>query len=67
MTKEQIACWKLMANSLRNVLPFIEAVAGSQCINHLGDLPYEEMASGLEVVILLEELVRPEQGLHFLN
>lgn len=56
-----------MANSLRNVLPFIEAVAGSQCTNHLGDLPYEEMASGLEVVILLEELVSPEQGLHFLN
>jgi hypothetical protein len=59
MTKEQIACWTLMANSLRSVLPFIEAVVNSKCTGPLGELPYREMAYGLGYVIAIEESVGP--------
>jgi hypothetical protein len=67
MTKEEIACWNLMANSLRSVLPFIEAVAKSKCTSPLGDLPYKEMAYGLGYVIALEEAVRSTQQQKLVN
>jgi hypothetical protein len=67
MTEKEIACWNLMASSLRNVLPFIEAVALSECAKHLSDLPYGEMAYGLGYVIALEELIRPVQERKLVN
>jgi hypothetical protein len=67
MTKEQVACWTLMANSLRSVLPFIEAVANSKCTGPLGDLPHRELAYGLGYVVALEESVRPTQQRKLVN
>jgi hypothetical protein len=61
MTKDQIACWKLMAKALQEILPFLDAVAESECKDHLAEWPYKDMAYGLEWVIALEEIVRPGQ------
>jgi hypothetical protein len=62
MTKDQIACWKLMAKAHQEVLPFLYAVSESECRDHLGEWPYKDMAYGLEWVIALEEIVRPERA-----
>jgi hypothetical protein len=59
MTKAEIECWNLMAKSLRNVLPLIEAAAEYERSEGLLGLPYRAMANGIGYVIALEELVRP--------
>jgi hypothetical protein len=59
MTKDEIACWNLMAKSLRRALPLIEAAADDNCSESLRHLPYRAMANGIEYVIALEELIRP--------
>jgi len=61
MTNEELACWTLMANSLRNVLLLIEAAADQQDSARSIDLPFRAMANGLGFVIAIEELVRPTQ------
>jgi hypothetical protein len=59
MTKDELACWNLMAKSLRKVLPLIEAAADHECTADFHELPYRAMANGLSYVIALEELIRP--------
>jgi len=61
MTNEEFACWTLMANSLRSILPLIEAAADQQDSARSIDLPFRAMANGLGFVIAIEELVRPTQ------
>jgi hypothetical protein len=61
MTKDETACWNLMAQSLRNVLPLLEAAANHKCSGSLQDLPYRGAANGISYVIALEEFVRPLQ------
>jgi hypothetical protein len=67
MTKNEVACWNLMANSLRKVLPLIEAAADHECSESLRDLPYRAVANGIGYVIALEELVRPAKQRSLVN
>jgi hypothetical protein len=61
MTHNEMACWNLMARSLRNILPLMEAAAEHDCSESLQDLPYRAMANGIEYVLAMEEFVRPIQ------
>jgi hypothetical protein len=61
MTKEEFACWNLMAKSLRKVLPLLEAAADYEPLERLSDSPYRAMANGIGYVIAIEELVRPRE------
>jgi hypothetical protein len=67
MTNEQLACWRLMATSLRKVIQLIEAAAEGDGLNTFHDLPYEDMAYILSYVVTIEELVRPTEKTTHIN
>jgi hypothetical protein len=62
MTKDQIACWKLMAKALQEICLFSMLSRKVTAEITIREWPYEDMAYGLEWVIALEEILRPEQG-----